>query len=212
MSKAELTESEQLTVDSYEQIAEEWAQEHLTCGFWSKDFDLFRKYLPAGKVLEVGSGGGRDARELIELGYDYTGTDISPALITQARRNVPSGKFFAASVYDLDFPENLFDGFWASAVLLHIPKTRIDEALSRVHLVTRNKGIGFISLKQGSGEKIIEEETTGGQKYKRLFAFYEHDEFIEVLNHNNYKVLESAIGPVTSKTTWLTFILEVNKE
>jgi hypothetical protein len=29
--------------------------------------------------------------------------------------------------------EEKFDGFWASAILLHVPKRKIDEALGKIH-------------------------------------------------------------------------------
>ena len=59
---------------------------------------------------------------MIAFGYDYTGTDISTGLLNEARKKVPGQSFYEMSVYDLDFPEGTFDGFWASAILLHIPK------------------------------------------------------------------------------------------
>lgn len=130
-----------------------------------------QELLPTGKVLEIGSGGGRDAKELIAKGYKYTGTDVSKGLLEEARKANPSTVFLRQSVYDLDFPDNTFDGFWASAVLLHIPKDRIDEALSRLRAVVRNDGIGFISIKQGEGQKIEEYEPDMEEKRTRLLAY-----------------------------------------
>lgn len=42
--------------------------------------------MPAGKILEVGSGGGRDAKDLIEMGYEYIGIDISKGLLEEAKK------------------------------------------------------------------------------------------------------------------------------
>ena len=156
MAKVKLTKREQQTLKSYDQYGKQWAASHLDFDFWVPELKKFKKYLSEGKVLEIGSGGGRDAKELIRAGYEYTGTDISKGLLEAAKKYNPGAKFLLKSVYDLDFPENSFDGFWACAVLLHIPKSRIDEALRQLHKVVKPNGVGFISVKQGVGEETNE--------------------------------------------------------
>src|SRR3989344_5712292 len=124
-----LTQDEQLTITEYNKDAKSWADAHSTQGFWKDEMTNFHKLLPSGKVLELGCGGGRDAKELIELGYDYFGTDASENFVIEARKRVSSGRFEIKSVREINYPEDTFDGFWASAVLLHIPKTMISDAL-----------------------------------------------------------------------------------
>ena len=211
MLEANLTSEEQLTLQAYNNHAEPWAKDHATPGFWSSQLATFKRYLPSGKILEVGSGGGRDARILkIEMGYDYVGTDISEALLKQARKAVPCGTFLCQSVYNLNFPSNSFDGFWASAVLLHIPKSRILEALDNIHRVIRPAGIGFVSIKRGYGERIIE-EGAAGVKYRRFFSFYDRGEFDLVLNSTGYEIIEEQTVPMSPATTWLVYYVKTVK-
>lgn len=146
-----LTDEEKLTIAAYDDQATRWAGEHQTSGFWGKEMDKFQELLPSGKVLEIGSGGGRDAKELTSRGYQYVGTDASQGLIEQAQKANPQTVFLTQSVYDLDFPPDFFDGFWAAAVLLHIPKNKIDLALGKIKSVVKPGGIGFITLKEGEG-------------------------------------------------------------
>ncbi len=79
-----LTAQEKQTIDAYNTHANQWAQSRRSLGKWSKENEknTFQSYLPNGKILEIGSGGGWDAQELIKAGYDYTGTDISEGLLT----------------------------------------------------------------------------------------------------------------------------------
>lgn len=200
----ELSLEEKITLETYNTTAKQWSENHATVGFWRKEMEIFRTLLPNGKVLEIGSGGGRDAKELIALGYEYVGTDISTGLIEVAKRENPNAVFLAQSVYDLDFPEGTrFDGFWASAVLLHIPKTKIDVALQCIKKFMRDGAIGFISLKQGTGERLEED--------KRFFAHYSEEEFIKVLQRNNFEVVQTAMHPMSKKTTWLCFFVRARK-
>src|SRR3989344_2163605 len=202
MGKVKLTNAEQQTVDSYNRYGKRWSADHLDFSFWEKELKRLKKYLPDGKILEIGSGGGRDAKELIKAGYDYLGTDISKGLLNSARENNPGVKFILKSVYDLDFPDNTFDGFWACAVLLHIPKTRIDEALKQLYKVTKSTGVGFISVKKGGGERFTVEPPPNG---KRFFAFYSLKEFERKLRNNAFEILYSEERKKTAKTTWLVY-------
>src|SRR3990167_9318774 len=121
-----LTKEEKLTVASYNSTAHDWAKAHSANDFWKEELEAFGRHLPTGKILEIGCGGGRDAESLIGLGYDYIGTDAALNFVKVAKTRNPKGTFKVSSVHDLPFEADSFDGFWASAVLLHISKKRID--------------------------------------------------------------------------------------
>jgi len=199
----ELTPEEKTTLETYNVIAEGWAQEHSGGDFWRKELNIFKELLPTGRVLEIGSGGGRDAKELIALGYDYTGTDISSRFLEIAKRENPTGSFFLQSVYDLSFPGIQFDGFWVAAVLLHIPKKNIDSALQKIRAVVKNGGIGFIAIKKGDGERM--------ESDKRFFAYYLEDEFAHILQKNNFEIIQMSVHPSSERTIWLWFFVCVIK-
>lgn len=206
-----LTTEEEKTLKTYNNNAMKWAQDHSTVGFWSVEMERFLKLLPSGKILEIGSGGGRDAKELIKMGYVYVGTDISSGLIKVAKKENPGVCFINQSVYDLSFPTGTeFDGFWTSASLLHIPKSKIVLALGCIRKFIKNRGIGFISLKEGSGE-ILEEKTKHGFKEEKFFSYYSAEEFSSILSKNGFNVLDITRRKMNEKLTWLCFFVEVVK-
>lgn len=206
-----LSPEEKQTVDTYDEMAEDWVARHSSAGWWKEEIEKFKSFQPNGKILEVGSGGGRDAKELIEAGYEYTGTDVSKGLLREARKVNPGVEFLNQSIYELQFPENHFDGFWASAVLLHIPKNRIDAALQSLGRVVRGEGVGFISVKKGEGERIESEEARLPSVHQRLFSYYSEGEFKDVLLRNNFTILKSYLKPSGGKTTWLVFFVQAQK-
>lgn len=63
MAKVKLTHKEQQTLDSYNKYGKQWAASHLDFDFWASELKRFKNYLPKGRVLEIGSGGGRDAKD-----------------------------------------------------------------------------------------------------------------------------------------------------
>ena len=200
------TDREKQTVDFYDQKAEVWVAAHggnEKTSSWQSEMERFHELLPSGKVLEIGSGAGKDAEALIKMGYEYTGTDASGGLIKIAQKRNPQATFRHVEVHELDIPEHKFDGFWTAATLLHIPKNRIDEALQRIKTQIKSGGIGFITMKAGAGER--EDPETG-----RWYAFYSKEGFQAVLERNGFCVIEEK-NRKGKKDWWLCFWVKVTE-
>jgi SAM-dependent methyltransferase len=204
---SQLTEDEKATKSSYDGHAKDWAKYFDDAGGWPKQLAKFKELLPKGKVLEIGAGTGRDAKDLISLGYEYVGTDISDELLKVARSRMPNQIFIQQSVYDLSASDK-FDGFWASAMLLHIPKSRINDALQQIKSVLKPNAIGFISIKDGDGEKITNHNFENGEELERLFTYWSKEEFTKVLRDNDFEVLDYDYKPISEKTNWHLFIVK----
>lgn len=202
-----LTDPEKITKQSYDSVSEKWADTHKTNRFWQENFDKFFELLPKGRLLEIGCGSGRDAQELIAQGYDYTGTDISAPQLEQARKNNPGSAFEQVSLYDLDFKEP-FDGFWAAAVLIHVPKDRMDEALKSIKRNMKAKAIGFLAMKEGEGERLEVKSDLDDTQY--LFAYWQRDEFRDVLARHGMTSLYEGYIPMSERTKWLTYIVQID--
>lgn len=197
------SEKDEKTVAYYDKSAENWTSAHggnEGASYWAVEMDRFHQLLPSGKLIEIGSGAGKDAAALMALGYDYTGTDASAGLIKVAKKRNPQAKFVNVPVHDLNFSDEKFDGFWTAATLLHIPKVEIDDALTQIKGTLKNGAVGFISMKKGEGEKT--DESTG-----RWFSYYSEEEFKGVLEKNGYQVIETAERK-GEKDTWLVFYVK----
>ena len=180
-----LSWKEQQTLETYNKIAAGWAEKR-NPNFWRSEFKLFGSLLPTGKIIDIGCGSGKDAALFVQGGYTYTGIDFSEEMLMIAMKKMPLTKFLLMSMYSLEFPPCSFDGFWASASLLHIPKENIATVLHQIRKVVRPGGIGFFSLKKGVGEQIVQGSS---HEDKRFFAFYERQEFIDVLTKNGFEII-----------------------
>lgn len=188
------------TVDYYDKEAKNWTSAHggnQEDSYWKAEMERFHQLLPNGRVLEIGSGAGKDAAALKVIGYDYTGTDASEGLLRVAKKRNPDTRFVHMAVHDLDFPGEKFDGFWTAATLLHIPKDKIDAALVKIKGVLKPGAVGFISMKAGAGERT--DPQTG-----RWFAYYSQKEFHQVLVRNVFEVVEEATRK-GEKDWWLVY-------
>lgn len=203
-----LSPQEQITVRSYDEVAQQYVESRNTPDYWLKELNLLREAVPAGKILEVGSGGGREAYFFKSYSYDYVGVDVSNGLIQIAQTKVPEANFVLANAYALPFPDNSFDGLWSAATLLHIPKSRINEALWEINRVLKPGAKAYLTLKQGESSQMIAEDyqEDGGHR-PRYFSYWQPEEFDHALRSNNFFTLEFHTKE-TANTTWLCFLAE----
>lgn len=195
----ELHPSEIDTLNYYNNQAKEW---NLTRGGTNRSPVLsnsakhFKELLTTGKILEIGSGVGEDAATLVDLGYEYIGIDISEEFVKLAKQNNPKLTFLNMPVYKLEFPDATFDGFWSSATILHIPKDKIKIALDEINRVIKKDGIGFITIKEGEGEKT--DPATG-----RFFSYYTKEDFSKILEKSNFVIVEMSSNIDPKNNHWI---------
>jgi 2-polyprenyl-3-methyl-5-hydroxy-6-metoxy-1,4-benzoquinol methylase len=195
------------TVSYYDTQAQNWSNSHGgddKDSWWRKEMQIFHAYLPSGSLVEIGAGAGKDAESLIRLGYDYTGTDASVGLLKLAEKRNPSAKFIQRYVHEFEPSMGQYDGFWAAAVLLHIPREEIEGSLNAISSVLKTNGVGFITMKEGVGERL--DSQTG-----RLFTYYTENEFSNHLENTGFTILEFQ-KRVTEKDTWLIFYVKKDSQ
>ena len=105
--------------DSGTTYAQWQGQEKSRAAMWERRAALIQKYMPQGKLLDVGTGDGRFLVTCRELGYDVSGTEVSRAgaqYAVSAGFDVRLGQFS-----DLAFDERSFDIITMWPVLEHVP-------------------------------------------------------------------------------------------
>ena len=159
------------------------------------------------KVLDLGCGSGIQSKQLFQAGLEVVGFDLSPEMIRQAKKRVPGAKFIVGDMTILDkriYPELAegFDGVFAQASLLHVPKKLIPKVLGSIHDILRTNGILYLALKEGVGEKEVEEERLG-MIIKRFFSFFTKVEIEGYLKNAKFQVLKVRRFLGKSPTIWL---------
>lgn len=137
------------TLKFYADVAKAYAAQ--TSKLPDPELQGFIAALPAGAlVLELGSGGGRDAAVMLAQGLDVHPTDASPELAAEAERRI--GRPVTIMRFDQLEAHAIYDGVWASASLLHAPKHELTSDLVRIHRALRPGGLCVASFKAGEGE------------------------------------------------------------
>ena len=181
----------QETIETYNKSAKQMSKTHSDLNFWQPEFEKFASLLPGKEVIDIGCGWGRDAQLFIKSGYNYLGIDLSQKMIEQAKRLTPNAQFLKMNMYSLDLPNHHFDGIWAVASLLHIPKKNLEEALKEIRRIVKPGGIGFFTMKEGEGEKMVFRSKS---KDGLFFAYCQLNEFSDALTNTGFDVLEKSKG------------------
>lgn len=122
--------------------------------------DMQRRFLAAlpiveGKaprILDAGSGSGRDALAFRLLGHKVEAFDASPAMVAATRDH--SGVQARQMRFE-DFAwEHAFEGILACASLLHVAEADLPEVINRLAAHLTSGGALYLSFKDGAGERV----------------------------------------------------------
>ncbi|WP_134741580.1 DinB family protein [Nocardioides sp. 503] len=164
----------------------------------------FADSLGAGaRVLEIGSGGGRDALALEGVGLSVRRTDVTPAFVSLLRDSGVEADVLDPLTDDLDDPlrpGRPYDGVWAGASLLHVARPDLPVVLTRLAAATRPGGALRMSVKEGDGEGW---STHGVVEAPRMFVHWREHALRSVLDAAGWLVEE--VHPAVSVTgeDWL---------
>ncbi len=182
------------TIDTYNKVAEDYKsrnEKYDNKNVMKVLLDYFLKQLKKSKkILDIGSGAGFDAKYLYEKGCEVTSIDLSENLLEIAKQIAPNVEFINTDARFMNFNNECFDGIWASASLLHIPKEEVRKVLTNIFSILKPHGIFFVAIKHGIGERfVVNKGSDNLNGARRFFAFYQKDEFEKLLNNSGFKVV-----------------------
>lgn len=184
----------------YDRHAIEYSARTITADM-SHLHDRFLSMLPAaGRILDAGCGSGRDLRIFVERGFRAEGIDASRVLVEMAQTysNTPC---VVGRIEDIAV-ENRFDGVWACASLLHLPKNKLVPALWRLRRALVSGGTMFASVQEGEGEQLMSDG--------RYCASYGADEFLIAIKSAGFSVVNSWISDdvlqIRMGTRWINVL------
>ncbi|MET4390726.1 SAM-dependent methyltransferase [Bradyrhizobium sp. F1.4.3] len=105
---------------------------------------------PGGAILELGCGAGNHSAVMLEAGFAVRATDGSPEMAEIASRRL--GHPVEAMRFDELDSQRAYDGVWASACLLHVPRDELAGVLGRIHRALKPSGVFFGSYKMGESD------------------------------------------------------------
>lgn len=178
---------------TYNKIAKDWMKDHHGDTWWINGTDTYLSFLELGaSILDIGCGSGEKAKYLVQKGFHVTGIDFSEEMIALAKAQVPTSTFL---VKDIKKPLGLkraFDGVFAQAVLLHMPKKEVAHVLRNITAPLMSGGHLYVAVKEiGSDhqeEKVVKENDYG-YEYERFFSYFTLEELKKLVTDLGMEVV-----------------------
>jgi len=181
-----MNENQRITIESYNKIVDKYI-ELVDRKHPIKQAEKFLSLIkPGSSILDLGCGPGRDAKIFADKDYKVTGVDLAENMIKAAKNRVPNAEFKVMNINNLEFIDNSFDAIWSSMCFPHVPKDMVPDALTEAFRVLNNEGIMFVSIKKGEGEFVESDTRYNGEK--KLWSFYQPEEFKKLLIDAGFKI------------------------
>lgn len=157
---------------------------------------------PGGAILELGCGGGQDSAYMLSQGFDVTPTDGSAELARQAEVRI--GQPVRIMLFQELDAECAFDGVWAHASLLHVPRSELPDIFARIHRALKTGGLLHANFKAGEAE--------GHDGFGRYYNYPSREWLSALLTKDGWRnlaITEHDGGGYDGKPTrWLTISAE----
>lgn len=158
------------TLDYYERYAIPYYEQTIDLDL-SEIMQEFVELLPEdAEVLDLGCGSGRDTKVLQEQGFYVTPMDGSEKMCELAEIYTDQ-EVLHLTFEEMDF-EEVFDGIWACASLVHVPQDEMPDIMEKVWNALKPDGVLYFSVYEGDREGVY-----GG----RYFCDYTKESLEELL-------------------------------
>ena len=163
------------------------------------EFPRFVDELSGTKVLDLGCGSGDHALYFKGQGLDVTCIDLSEEMIELCLTKGLDA--MVMDIEDLDFLNESFDGVWAVASLLHIPKQKLDGVTGAIYRILKPQGKLYVCVYEGQCQRFVEDESL-----PRFFNFFTYEELLGYFC-DRFEVLKSERVNVNNKV-FLQFLFK----
>lgn len=160
-----------------------------------------------GHIIDIGCAHGVCVPMFLGIGRKlaYYGIDISHSFLKIARRRYPQLPFELGNIADnTTLPKKKFDGFWAAAVLMHIPFSKWDETFSNVEHLCKSGSYGYVALPIAHPSKIKSEDDT------RHFTILSEEEQKRYMKKRGWKIKYAGVlDGFTTESVWRWYIVQL---
>ena len=187
------------TLQTYERHAAQYAERTS----WARSplvDDLVALTNPGHRILELGTGPGRDAKDLEEAGLVVDRTDGAASFVGILIADGHRARVLDFYADDFGGP---YDAVFANAVLLHVHRERLQGVLAVARRATTRGGVLVASFKKGPSEGWSTQKLDG----RRFFTYWLEDELAAVIRNSGWS--DISVTETTSRTSperWITTI------
>jgi ubiquinone/menaquinone biosynthesis C-methylase UbiE len=157
-------------------------------------FDVFCSYIKKknATILELACGPGNVTKYIAEKRPDFEilGTDLSPAMLNLARKNVPSATFELMDSRDLHQVDKKYDGILVGFCLPYLSKEDTLKLIEAASRVLNENGVLYISTMEDDYSKSRVIRPSDGSPGGLYTYFHQAEYLLAYLKQNDFTLLD----------------------
>ena len=201
------------TLDHYNRTAQRYVEVNHTLPSAAIDRAHFLEHLATvpqdtpgapRRILDAGSGSGRDTLAFRDMGHDVDAFDGAPAMAAVSSQL--TGQYTRVMTFEeLDLTADHYDGIWAMASLLHVARQDMAQVFVDLGRALKPGGVMFASFKAGCTDRVDERDG-------RVFVDMNADEVRSVLERiEGFELLATRERPAgtgqTNAAPWFSCVV-----
>ena len=166
--------------------------------------------LPKGaKIFEFGSGDGKNAKYIENLGYDITASDVAEDFINATKSTgVKTIKF---NVLEDEFKEK-YSGVFAWRVFVHFTKEDALNVLNKTYDALEDNGLFVFNVMNREGKAVDEEWVDFPNEYHmgadRYYKYFKEEEMNEIIKQTGFEVCDFHKEGGVNNNKWLVYVIK----
>lgn len=138
------------TLEYYQRNADLFVEDTVSADMHDARKRFLRLLPQKAYILDFGCGSGRDSKAFLDQGYRVDAVDGSPELCRMASEII--GKPVKQMLFDDLSVSNQYDGIWACASILHLPRKELVGVLQKISNALKTGGVLYASFKYSNYE------------------------------------------------------------
>ena len=120
-------------------------------------------------LLDLGCGPGQDTRYLRRKGFHVYGVDLTLSFLRAAKIRAPRLPVVQSDMTSLPFPQQVFDGIWAAASVIHLPKAQSRTLFRKLFGLTKPGGWLALTVMYGRDVGVPKAQWIPGRYLAKWF-------------------------------------------
>ncbi len=187
--------SQEKILNCYNTVADDYAAErwdelskkHLDT-LLLKEFAAVNK--DKGLCADFGCGPGQTTRFLYDNGLKHIiGIDLSPAMVSAARRLSPEIKFETGNLLNINYPSDAVGSALAFYSIVHFTTDQIRKCFGEINRVLKTGGHFLLSFH--AGNEIVHFDKAHDKEVDIDLYFFKTDDIIGLLNEMGFNIIEA---------------------
>lgn len=185
-----------------------WTTRKTDSFYFEKVFQKLVAFWPEkGSIIDIGCAYGIHVPLFLGIGRKlrYLGIDISTSFLKIASRRYPQLTFINADIANaLSLPKQRFDGFMASAVLMHVPYSKWTTMFETIETIAKPKSYGYVTL------PVAHPNATFVPEDNRHFTILSELEQRAFFKSRNWKIVKAGtLDGFATKQVWRWYIVQL---